>query len=468
MKPCPVCSKSIDTIKEKICSQCGWEFPSVSNQKSDASFIQKKLGIAKRNWQALLTLLAQVKLLNHEVTSLQDKVRHVSDELSVNAIPEDISQTDLSDDIRDQAIQDITIPPIPENLLKNDEESIEDYQNRILAIDSYQIGTVQLIQEKYNIESGLFPIELQFEPWANNLLGMPPENAEFFIVVEREKAKEIYTLGPIQPLYAMFKFSNGELASDSFYIQFNEEKVVIRMTWKEPVLGMELVWVFGGDYKMGSPQDEPGRYENESPYHDVRLDSFWIGKFPVIQWEWKLLMRENPRPSPTRDRLPIVKVSWHEAKQFLQKLTDKSQDRIVFQLPTEAEWEYVCRAGTTTPYFFGDQVQDNQANFGGKHKGLTPVEKFSANAFGIYDLHGNVWEWCEDIYSDTAYQNHVPVNPVYLGDSSSDKKPSPKTNRIIRGGCFYRAMEYMRSAYRYGYSAELQSGTIGFRVVMKT
>ena len=212
--------------------------------------------------------------------------------------------------------------------------------------------------------------------------------------------------------------------------------------WTDPITGMEFVRIPGGCFQMGSPKSEEGRYGNEKPVHEVCVDGFWMGKYEVTQAQWQKIMGSNPSEFKGNSR-PVEKVSWNGAQKFISKLsanTGKNPPQLLpggeFRLPTEAEWEYACRAGTTTPFSFGGTISTDQANYNGNsvygsgkkgvyRKQTTAVGSFPSNAFGLYDMHGNVWEWCEDTYHKDAYKNHHRQNPLVTSGGSS---------RVLRGG----------------------------------
>jgi formylglycine-generating enzyme required for sulfatase activity len=218
---------------------------------------------------------------------------------------------------------------------------------------------------------------------------------------------------------------------------------------------------------MGSPEDEKKRLKHEGPMHEVYVDGFWMGKFPVTQKEWELIMGENPSVFKSGDRYPVENVSWKKCQAYIQQLNTRSKH--TFRLPTEAEWEYACRAGTTTPFYFGKTITTNQANYDGNYpyadskKGIyrektTPVDQFKPNAFGLYDMHGNVWEWCDDVYDEKAYQKHAERNPVIQDGGSG---------RVLRGGSWSHSARYLRSANRYRNYPGIRDGSTGFRLLEK-
>ena len=168
-------------------------------------------------------------------------------------------------------------------------------------------------------------------------------------------------------------------------------------------LGLILKDIPAGSFLMGSPSSEGGRYSDEGPQHTVTLPAFRMSDAPITQAQWRWVATNLPQverplePSPSRfqgDDRPVERVSWLDAQEFCARLTAATGTK--FSLPSEAQWEYACRAGTTTPFNTGDSLSHDQANFGGKVGETTPVRKYAPNAWGLHDMHGNVWEWCQD------------------------------------------------------------------------
>jgi formylglycine-generating enzyme required for sulfatase activity len=228
----------------------------------------------------------------------------------------------------------------------------------------------------------------------------------------------------------------------------------------------EMVFVQGGTFTMGSPESEPERSSGEVQ-HQVTLSSFYIGKYEVTQGQWKAVMGSNPSYFKDKgDNYPVERVSWNDVQEFLWKLNAATGKR--YRLPTEAEWEYACRAGSTTPFNTGNNLTTSQANYDGNYpyngnaKGTylqrtQPVGSYSPNAWGIYDMHGNVWEWCSDWYGD--YSTSAQTNPP---------GPSSGSLRVLRGGSWNYDAESCRSALRYGsfpFYPDYDSYGGGFRVV---
>lgn len=253
-------------------------------------------------------------------------------------------------------------------------------------------------------------------------------------------------------------------------------------------LGIEMVAIPGGTFVMGSPPDEAQRYEDESPQHKVTVQPFFLGKYPITQAQWRFVA-ELPQvnreiesdPSYFKgDNRPVEQVSWYDAIEFCDRLSQYTGRS--YRLPSEAEWEYACRAGTTTPFHFGETITTDVANYCGVdeksgntlYKGYygagplgeyrqetTPVGSFDvANAFGLYDLHGNVWQWCADHWHKN-YEGAPTDGRAWLDDNENDNR----FNRLLRGGSWGSNPAYCRSAYRYYNYPDNDYTGIGFRVV---
>jgi len=225
---------------------------------------------------------------------------------------------------------------------------------------------------------------------------------------------------------------------------------------------LEFVLVPPGEFEMGSPDEERGLAsdQDESPVHRVRITRpFYMGKHEVTQEAWEKLMGANPSRFKGAQS-PVESVSWNDAQQFLKKLNAKMEGKAVFRLPTEAQWEYACRAGTSTAYHFGADVEKNMKDFAWfewNSEGKThPVGGKKPNAWGLHDMHGNVWEWCADIYEFKYYAGSPKDDPA---------GPAAGALRAIRGGAWYNGPGSCRSANRYGFDPARGSPLYGLRLV---
>jgi len=219
-------------------------------------------------------------------------------------------------------------------------------------------------------------------------------------------------------------------------------------------LYMKMVWIKGGEFLMGSMEKEESYLGKESPMHPVELDGFWIGSTPVAQSQYKAIMRKNPSDFKG-DNLPVEGVSWNDSKEFCKELSRKTGRE--YSLPTEAQWEFACRAGSEGSFCFGDSDQrlEHFAWFEKNSENKThPVGQKRPNAWGLFDMHGNVWEWCEDWYGE--YGKEKCVNPT---------GPKEGKYRMLRGGSWYYHAVFCRSACRLYYHPDIRNDIIGFRVV---
>jgi formylglycine-generating enzyme required for sulfatase activity len=254
---------------------------------------------------------------------------------------------------------------------------------------------------------------------------------------------------------------------------------------------LNMVAIPDGSFIMGSPETELDRSSSESPQHSVTLQSFFMGMFPVTQAQWRAVATDLPKskidldPDPSdfkgNDNRPVENVSWVDAVEFCDRLSAKTNR--LYRLPTEAEWEYACRAEMQTPFHFGETITTTLANYGGTDdkdnqwsgsygrgpKGIyrqetTPVGHFkTANRFGLYDMHGNVWEWCLDNwhenYSEKPEELKKDGNTPWL---SSDEN---ETIRLLRGGSWDSNPWFCRSAFRLIDHPVGRVSDFGFRVV---
>jgi formylglycine-generating enzyme required for sulfatase activity len=231
---------------------------------------------------------------------------------------------------------------------------------------------------------------------------------------------------------------------------------------------LEMAAIPGGTFMMGSPESEEGRYSDDSPQHRVTIPGFFIGKYQLTQKQYQAIMgRHSSRFKG--DNRPVEEVSWNDAVKFCELLSQRTGKK--YTLPSEAQWEYACRAGTTTPFHFGETITTDLANYNGNYtygqepKGVyrretTEVGSFGvANNFGLYDMHGNVWEWCQDNWHSN-YEGAPIDGSAWLGIEKNTN------TRLLRGGSWYYNPGNCRSAYRhYTLFLAYYYLNIGFRVV---
>ena len=361
-------------------------------------------------------------------------------------------------------------------------------------------GRVQDVKVAYSLVGTMPPsIEVGGEPVLEPFSAFPPlEELRFSKgeLVDKERPPEddfppplkmasfqVATIGlpPPQPL-EVFEFQTAKIEQERAGI-FRRLQWVVKKSraqarrFVEPLaddLRLEMVAIPGGTFRMGSPESEPERISDESPQHKVAVPNFFIGRYPVTQAQWRFVAmlpqvnrRLNVDPFMFKggrgNRLPVESVSWYEAVEFCDRLS--AHTNRTYRLPTETEWEYACRAGTTTPFHFGDMILTDVANYNGQYtyadgpKGknrekTTSVNEFDvANAFGLSDMHGNVFEWCQDHWHEN-YEGAPTDGSAWLTDNK-------EANRLLRGGSWVNNPRDCRSAYRInGYARQTASTTL--------
>ena len=248
-------------------------------------------------------------------------------------------------------------------------------------------------------------------------------------------------------------WSKGNYGFDQYglYADLEIEGIIQRMRWIHP-----------GTFLMGSPEGEPERNKNEKQHEVTLTNGFWLADTACTQQLWEKIMGENPRKLKGDAQLPIESVTWDDCQEFLQALGKRFKG-LDFRLPTEAEWEYACRAGTRTPFSFGDNITTDQANYNGYYpyndgpKGenrekTVPVKDLSCNQWGLYQMHGNVWEWCADWSGDYP-----------AGSVENPKGPTKGDDRVLRGGSWIFYGRSVRSASRNRILPDFSGRYVGFR-----
>jgi formylglycine-generating enzyme required for sulfatase activity len=227
---------------------------------------------------------------------------------------------------------------------------------------------------------------------------------------------------------------------------------------------LEMVQLPGGFSQMGSPPHQG--YTDEHPQHPTYISSFLIGKFLVTQAQWKAVMGKDLPYRRAGALHPADRASWKDASAFCQRLAQKSG--LDYRLPSEAEWEYACRAGTSSPFCYGPTLTTDLANYCGDHvfakeaqgvyrHGTSQVGSFPPNAFGLYDMHGNLWEWCADDWFED-------YNGASTG--SQPRKKQDDTFKVVRGGSWHETPNHCRSAVRLKFAAREGDDVVGFRIAL--
>ena len=239
-----------------------------------------------------------------------------------------------------------------------------------------------------------------------------------------------------------------------------------RPMWREPVTGMEFLWVAPARFRMGSPPGVPGRQDDETLHEVVLSRGFYLGRTEVTQAQWTAVMGHDPSQfTGCGPDCPVETVSWLDVQDFTRRLERRSPGSR-FRLPTEAEWELACRAGTTGPFSTGDDLGGAEANVDARYPlpgrppgdrfvaAPTPVGRYPPNPWGFSDLHGNVWEWTADWYG-----------PYPAGTVRDPHGPATGTRRVIRGGSWAFDTNSARCALRYTHRPQDDGYSLGFRLV---
>ncbi len=269
-----------------------------------------------------------------------------------------------------------------------------------------------------------------------------------------------------QPVIKKFKYQTVTVNTQGSIIDRSDE---LEANYFVEDLGnnvtLEMVQIPGGKFLMGSPAEEKARGDDEAPQHEVTVADFFMGKYPVTQAQYQAVMGENPSKFKGQQR-PVEQVSWNDAIKFCEELSRKTGR--TYRLPSEAQWEYAARAETTTPFYFGETITTDLANYNGNYTyGSEPkgqsrqytidVGKFPPNSFGLYDMCGNAYEWCLDKYHDN-YKG-APTNGSPWLESSSD-------SRVMRSGSWMSGPKDCRSANRGRNNRSYRNFNVGFRLVL--
>ncbi|WP_372365101.1 formylglycine-generating enzyme family protein [Candidatus Uabimicrobium sp. HlEnr_7] len=215
-------------------------------------------------------------------------------------------------------------------------------------------------------------------------------------------------------------------------------------------------WIRPGTFMMGSPETEKGRYENETLHQVTISRGFWLAETVCTQKLWEAVIGNNPSKFKGK-KFPVETVSWDDCKAFTKKLNEQMKEWQCC-LPTEAQWEYACRAGTTTAFSFGDSITKDEVNYDYSYNESVETKSLPCNNWGLYEMHGNVYEWCSDWYR-REYDISITVDSV---------GPNVGSYRVVRGGSWYYSSGGVRSAYRYWFKPGYCNHRTGFRFCLKS
>ncbi len=341
----------------------------------------------------------------------------------------------------------------------------QEVQNRILAEEGGDLISLAALRKR-----GQRALERLRRAYHNNINSDP-------VFLEGETLKKII-IQTDSPVTSDYKNNVAQ------YMKLFERKQGSASFFVEPfadVFGIQMILLPAGTFLIGSPASEQGRQAREGSQHAISITQLSMARYPITQAQWHFVadiprvnLDLNLNPSRfTSDTHPVEQVSWFEAVEFCDRLSLHTGRP--YRLPTEAEWEYACRAGTTTPFHFGQTITTDLANYNGadaqhgayvrgpkgeNRQTTTPVDHFGiANAFGLCDMHGNVWEWCQDVwrptYGDGPSKRNIKAAP----------QPEQSTHRVARGGSWYTTPQRCRSASRIHFEAESRHPDLGFRVV---
>lgn len=331
--------------------------------------------------------------------------------------------------------------------------------NSFVGKPEFAAGKVTLDKNEYDIVSGIWPIMITQSLWAAKRWS--PAGWETWITLSRDDARKLFADGAEQYVYVTF---NDDGKADKWVVAGGGARYPV--SWGNLILSNlpppKMVAIPPGSFTMGSTDGD----SNGKPVHRVTIGTaFELSATPITFDQWDACLADGgcggykPGDGWGRGKYPVINVSWNDAQNYIAWLNRKTGK--TFRLPTEAEWEYAARGGTTTTYWWGDAVGTNNANCNGcgnrwDGRQTAPVASFRANPFGLYDMLGNVFQWVQDCYADN-YQNAPADGSAVLENNSCDV-------RVLRGGSWSYSPNYLRSAYRGGYNPGIRGYDIGFRV----
>ncbi len=475
MNQCPICKIELANKLPDFCNQCGWELrsdltlvPSLDLPDEAIEDYKQRLSIAQRVWRERTDAIQKQKELEEKLKK-QDEL-----EAKLKRLEAMVSNAQQAPPVQPEEKppnEQLAMPeakngysedtPVPE-LTRDTFETLDEFKQRLEDHPPIPAGKATFIKEQYNIETGDFPVRVEWASWADKLKG-ELFGEKLSVRAERNLAREICGMSPNPTVYARISaegetvyMRSAEIAASNSALTLESSRArnIGENEWIEPVAGIVFVRVPGGKFQMGDTFGKDESYLKS--VHEVELDEFSIGKYPVTQGQWKAVMGGDPSKLKKGDDYPVEMVSYDDAQRFITALNEMTGNRYNFYLPSEAQWEYAARSGGKKELYAGGGDVDSLAWYNdnsGKEK--HQIGQKQPNKLGLYDMSGNVWEWCRDIYSDHAYSNHAKKNPVFESGGSY---------RVLRGGSWCVDQMCVCCAYREYFLPSGRRDDIGFRL----
>jgi formylglycine-generating enzyme required for sulfatase activity len=474
---CPICQTSNIPESNKFCPTCGYDispYPLVIGGIPQPFIDKEQQRVA---WAKKLWADCQAKIASAKAASIQSQDQFNQQFNQIVSQVEKLTQvqTQLSQQLAELASANMSarLSEIEQQLKQKLEQRLENIVTSRLADLSATIE--QQIIDKLNE-----PLSKEIEAISTAISQLEQQLNSPIAVSPPPKSTTPATSQPSAPntKISLRTFSFTTVKVDDRGSIVTGERLQAEYFTEDLGNGvtLDMVAIPGGTFMMGSPETEKGRIGfleiekgrrgDEGPQHSVTVPAFFMAKYPVTQAQWQAVMGNNPSYFKGANR-PVEQVSWNEAGEFCQKLSQITGKN--YRLPSEAEWEYACRAGTATPFCFGETITTGLANYNGNGtygngpKGVyreqtTDVGSFPPNGFGLYDMHGNVSEWCQD-----AWHGNYNGAPTDGGAWTSEGDPD---RRLPRGGSWYGYPWYCRSAFRAWNSPGDRYVYLGFRIAV--
>jgi len=481
----------LDAEKKTIQTQMMALQKTISDLKqgeNEKNALRKQLDEMQRQLSKSQQTEVERAALRQQVTTLQQKLTemHVTPPQLPKPPPADISVSlplTVQGKVDFEAIFS-PLPPVRDSFEKKEEfatrlKQFEQYQSHLVEELNQvatqhdlrvQAGIAQLEKQNYNVDKAEFVVQLTWADWIGQRFVLDDVAR---VAVVRDVAKSLFEEGPQKPVFVTLQTKGAQKTiANSFLIGLGKEinllmtppKVAdsFRDKLKDGSWGPELVWIPSGTFPMGSTQGS----EDEKPVHVVTLKSFALGKYEVTFDEYDQFCEATEREKPSdagwgRGKRPVINVTWDDAKAYTKWLSEQTGKD--YRLPTESQWEYACRAGNVGKYTFGDDV-NQLGNYGWYDKNSEekthPVGEKKPNAFGLYDMHGNVWEWLEDVWHSN-YEG-APNDGTFWGSTWVSGGESNK--HLLHGGSSLVNDDELRCANRHATELTEQMNYLGFRL----